>query len=281
MKVLNFVYIYKLLKKFHELRYIVSITRVVSRITGYICKIYVPVCLRALMYGSFSRFYGVNMQEAEVERYDHYACFTDFFTRKLKKGARVISNPNDIYSMCSPCDGRVMSVGDVSRNDSTIECVKGRSYRLDEFMCGVIGDENDQTSTHEKLRNKKVNSGVAGLLEKVHARGNKLCYMVIYLSPGDYHRFHSPAIHTADYRRHVVGYLAPVKPDYIKKHPDTFAKNERVNIYGEWREKNFFFLSYVGALNVGSICLDFDKDVVTNLAIPKQPHCWDKAYTKG
>ncbi len=110
---------------------------------------------------------------------------------------------------------------------------------------------------------------MAGLLEKVHARGNKLCYMVIYLSPGDYHRFHSPAIHTADYRRHVVGYLAPVKPDYIKKHPDTFAKNERVNIYGEWREKDFFFLSYVGALNVGSICLDFDKDVITNLAMPK------------
>lgn len=106
--------------------------------------------------------------------------------------------------------------------------------------------------------------------------------MVIYLSPGDYHRFHSPAIHTAEYRRHVVGYLSPVKPSYVQNHPDTFAKNERVNIFGEWRgdEQNFFFVSYVGALNVGSICLDFDKEVITNYTFPKAPHCFDKAYTK-
>lgn len=108
-----------------------------------------------------------------------------------------------------------MSFGEVSREDSSIDCVKGRSYRLDEFMCGVIGDETDPTSKRDKIRLNKVNPGVLGLLEKVHARGNKLCYMVIYLSPGDYHRFHSPAIHTAEYRRHVVGYLSPVKPSYV------------------------------------------------------------------
>ncbi len=106
--------------------------------------------------------------------------------------------------------------------------------------------------------------------------------MVIYLSPGDYHRFHSPAIHTARFRRHIAGYLSPVKPSFVKNHQDVFKNNERVNIFGDWfgAERNFFFMSYVGALNVGSIKLDFDSDVFTNQAMPKDPYMFDKAYLK-
>jgi phosphatidylserine decarboxylase len=104
--------------------------------------------------------------------------------------------------------------------------------------------------------------------------------MVIYLSPGDYHRFHAPAIHTAQYRRHIVGYLAPVKPSYVAKHKDVFKHNERVNIFGDWygTDKNFFFVSYVGALNVGSIVLDFDSNVETNKTFNKDPYMYDKSY---
>ena len=105
--------------------------------------------------------------------------------------------------------------------------------------------------------------------------------MVIYLSPGDYHRFHSPAIHTAKYRRHIAGYLFPVKPSYVEKDKDVFKNNERVNIFGNWRDNDFFFCSYVGALNVGSIVLDFDEDVVTNEAKPVSPYYYDKSYLKG
>ena len=134
----------------------------------------------------------------------------------------------------------------------------------------------DQTEETEN------NSEIAAMLKKVKERGNQLFYMVIYLSPADYHRFHSPAIHTAEYRRHIAGYLAPVYPKYVNKHRDTFKANERVNIFGKWRPNNqdFFFLSYVGALNVGSICLDFDKDVVTNTTKPDDPYFYDKAYMK-
>ena len=105
-------------------------------------------------------------------------------------------------------------------------------------------------------------------MENINAKGNSLYWMVIYLSPGDYHRFHSPAIHTADYRRHIAGYLSPVKPSYVEKNRDVFKNNERVNIFGQWREEDFFFTSFVGALNVGSIVLDFDEDVATNQAYP-------------
>jgi phosphatidylserine decarboxylase len=77
---------------------------------------------------------------------------------------------------------------------------------------------------------------IKSLLAGVDARGNKLYYAVIYLSPGDYHRFHSPALHTALTRRHIAGYLSPVKPSYVMKHKDVFKANERVNVFGEWND---------------------------------------------
>lgn len=157
---------------------------------------------------------------------------------------------------------------------STIDCVKGRSYRLDEFMLGVKGDSMDKDQTNDVNNNSKV----AALLDKVKQRGNQLLYMVIYLSPSDYHRFHSPAIHTADYRRHIVGYLSPVKPSHVNKHKDVFKNNERVNIFGRWAQ-GFYFESAVGATNVGSIKLDFDTDVLTNQAVPRYPYYLDKSYS--
>ena len=89
--------------------------------------------------------------------------------------------------------------------------------------------------------------------------------MVIYLAPSDYHRFHS-ACHTHfDFRRHIAGYLDPVKPSYVNKHKDVFKNNERVNLFGSW-DQGFFMQSFVGALNVGSIKLDFDPKLRTNLS---------------
>ena len=82
-------------------------------------------------------------------------------------------------------------------------------------MIGVIGDDGNQDSTSRVDKVKRNHAGVQALLETVKRRGNQLYYMVIYLSPGDYHRFHSPAIHTARFRRHIAGYLSPVKPSYV------------------------------------------------------------------
>ena len=118
------------------------------------------------------------------------------------------------------------------------------------------------------------------MLDKIKKRGNQMLYTVIYLSPADYHRFHSPAIHTADYRRHIVGYLSPVKPAYVNRHKDTFKQNERVNIFGRW-EQGFYFESAVGATNVGSIKLDFDDDVITNKAFNNYPYYEDRNYIKN
>lgn len=241
------------------------------------------MCLRAPLFGLFSNIYGAKVEEATRDRYDQYTHFTDFFTRTLKPGARVIEDKEDINTISSPCDGRVLTIGKVDTADSTIDCVKGRSYRLDEFLLGYIGNSKDDTAPAVKIDKKMNNSAVTALLEKVKNKGNELHYMVIYLSPGDYHRFHSPAIHKAHYRRHIAGYLSPVKPSYVEKHRDVFKNNERVNIFGEWRgeENDFFFTSFVGALNVGSILLDFDSDVITNTSFPAAPYHFNKKYLEA
>ena len=158
-----------------------------------------------------------------------------------------------------------MTIGEVNSEDSTIDCVKGRSYKLYELMLGC-----DSQTTESKQY-------IQELLENVKSRNNRLLYTVIYLSPSNYHRFHSPAICTADYRRHIVGYLTPVKKSYVLAHPDTFKSNERVNIFGRWTQ-GFFFQSAVGALNVGSIKLDFDKQLITNMTVPHFPYFEDKNY---
>ncbi|KAE9405169.1 phosphatidylserine decarboxylase [Gymnopus androsaceus JB14] len=79
--------------------------------------------------------------------------------------------------------------------------------------------------------------------------GNALFFTVIYLAPGDYHRFHSPTAWVVQKRRHFVGELFSVSP-YIAKRLE--------NLYG------FFGMVPVGATNVGSIKINFDQALRTN-----------------
>lgn len=268
--------IYKAAKKYNDVKYIISITRNVSRLTGFMCSLWLPTPLRYFFYGLFAKVYGIDMTEVLEPDFGKYETFTKFFTRVLKPGVRTTHEPKNAKSMCSPCDGRVLTCGQINSEFSTIDCVKGRSYRLDEFMLGTLGNEGD----NNQISDIPNNTQVAAMLEKVKQRGNQLMYMVIYLSPADYHRFHSPAIHTGDYRRHIVGYLSPVKPSHVNKHKDVFKNNERVNIFGRW-EQGFYFESAVGATNVGSVKLDFDTDVLTNRALPQYPYYEDKNYIAG
>jgi len=91
---------------------------------------------------------------------------------------------------------------------STLDCIKGHTYRLDEFLFGVKSPEKVDPKN-------KTPSVVDALIDGAKQRGNQIMYLIIYLAPGDYHRYHSPANFIANYRRHIAGYLEPVRPDYL------------------------------------------------------------------
>jgi phosphatidylserine decarboxylase len=90
-----------------------------------------------------------------------------------------------------------------------------------------------------------------------------LYYCVVYLAPGDYHRLHSPAAWVVERRRHFAGELYSVSPWLQRTLPGLFTLNERVVLLGRWRW-GFFSATPVGATNVGSIVVNFDRELRTN-----------------
>ncbi|KAG0266272.1 phosphatidylserine decarboxylase 1 [Actinomortierella ambigua] len=157
--------------------------------------------------------------------------------------------------------------------------VNGIPYSLD----SLLGHDKQQQMEHKDVDaegnivpaagdNKSDSSsdikGNAGRDESIKAPqtlrpGNALFFCVIYLAPGDYHRFHSPTNWVAESRRHFSGELYSVSPWMVKQLQDLFVLNERVVLLGRWRH-GFFSMVPVGATNVGSIVLNFDKELRTN-----------------
>lgn len=96
------------------------------------------------------------------------------------------------------------------------------------------------------------------LLTRSDGTETQLYHCVIYLAPGDYHRFHSPAEWQVSYRRHFPGKLLSVRPTFVSWFPNLFNVNERVIYFGEWKY-GFFSMAAVGATNVGSVRVYFDE----------------------
>ena len=159
--------------------------------------------------------------------------------------------------------------------------INGISYSVDD----LIGGETDRTFHEREFTYKDKGDGTAkGSKASVNkeisvaselartpsdyanaSRDKLLFFSVIYLAPGDYHRFHSPANWVTNLRRHFVGELFSVSPFFQRTLEGLFVLNERVALLGYWKY-GFFSMTPVGATNVGSIVVNFDKDLKTNIA---------------
>jgi phosphatidylserine decarboxylase len=96
-----------------------------------------------------------------------FVSFNDFFTRKLKSGARPISDPNDNAALICPADCRISPISYALTSDQDFE-VKGDTYNIAALLGSV------------ELANRYV-GGAA---------------IVCLLYPKDYHRFHAPVTGT-------------------------------------------------------------------------------------
>ena len=185
----------------------------------------IPRWLRAPLYGSFSQIYGCDL--SECESLETYPTFNDFFKRKLRVGVRHIVDEE----MVSPADGQILAYGKLDDTTGLFpEQIKGVRYPLEKFL----GKES---------------------ITLDFGNGKSLYYCTIYLAPGSYHRFHSPA---NDFKvksvERVPGELLPVAPWLLRRMPGLVSLNERAVISGWWKYGRMFMVP-VGALNVGSITI--------------------------
>jgi phosphatidylserine decarboxylase len=109
------------------------------------------------------------------------------------------------------------------------------------------------------------------LIEPIYNENKKYYQITIYLSPGDCHRYYSPSNMHISNRIYLPGFLEPVRPKYLQKHPKALLTNERVTLNCSKEDSNdALFITYVGALNVGSITLCFDDFLRTNKVLTKE-----------
>ncbi|GAB6933121.1 archaetidylserine decarboxylase [Calditerricola satsumensis] len=201
--------------------------RSVSRLAGYLAA----SPMSRVLIPRFARTYGVNVDEAErpLEAYESLA---DFFTRRLKPGARPVAPGKDV--VVSPVDGRVSQAGSIA--EGTLLQAKGVTYRVRELL---------------------------GSAEKAAAYEGG-AFVTLYLSPRDYHRIHMPVSGWITEYCYVPGTLFPVNPFGVRCVDGLFAKNERLITYirTDWGE---VAVVKVGATMVGSVCVTYDETVRTNV----------------
>ncbi|XP_048874905.1 phosphatidylserine decarboxylase proenzyme, mitochondrial isoform X3 [Brienomyrus brachyistius] len=226
-------------------------TRLLSRAWGRLNQVELPTWLRKPIYSLYIWTFGVNMKEAAVEDLHHYRNLSEFFRRKLKPQARPVC---DSHCVISPADGKILHFGRV--RNCEVEQVKGVTYSLETFL-------GPQTWVESLASSRKVAEPSTFQDMLVTKEGNELFHCVVYLAPGDYHCFHSPTDWRVAHRRHFPGSLMSVNPGVARWIKELFCHNERVVLSGEWTH-GFFSLTAVGATNVGSIRIYFDKELHTN-----------------
>lgn len=217
--------------------------RFMSYVWGSIHRWELPVFLREPLYMLWTRGFDCQLQEILGADGDFdkgramlksFPNLNSFFIRHIDlRRFRPIAQGDN---MVSPVDGRVNCFGEVDAQ-GRVHQIKGMSYSVSDLL---------------------------GVELPPAKQGSRYYYYVLYLAPGDYHRMHSPAECVIAERRHFPGALYPVAPSIARFIPSLFVRNERVVLSGSWTHGAFHMVP-VGAYNVGSMKLNFDEELDTNL----------------
>jgi phosphatidylserine decarboxylase len=196
--------------------------RLLSLIVGWVAGSRIGVVRSGLIRAFLGR-YAVDLAEAADPDPARYASFNDFFTRRLRAGARRFEAATGA-ALC-PADGLVSEAGRIAGD--TLMQAKGIGYSTAALLGGDAA------------------------LAAEFAGGD---FATIYLAPHNYHRVHMPLAGTLRIARHVPGDLFSVNAATAASVPGLFVRNERIACVFDTAAGPMAVV-LVGALFVGSMSL--------------------------
>lgn len=200
-----------------------------TRGAGWLATVKIPF-IKNLLIRQFIKFYRVDMTTAVHPDATQYSNFQDFFTRELKPAARPIHG--NASSIVSPVDGTVAASGSYQNNT-------------------LIQFKQTTTNLFNLSRSERI--------------GNHGQYAIIYLSPSNYHRVHSPVHAGLVAVSRVGGTRMSVNPRNHANVDGLYEKNVRVNCHMRLPQGEML-LTMVGAMIVSSVQTKWDERFDTNNA---------------
>src|SRR5574344_3159512 len=205
-------------------------TNLISQYFGKFASKEFPRPIQKLINASYVKLMKLDLKEFKASK--HYKSLNALFTRELEI-RRNIDQSENIF--ISPSDSLITEAGKLDK-DIALQ-IKGMEYSVEELLTYYC------SNNFSKLENGD--------------------FMNFYLSPKDYHRYHAPVDFKLKKLIHVPGKLYPVNLKYLNKEFELFVQNERVILECESNSK-IFYMVFVGALNVGQMVFEFEKQVETN-----------------
>ena len=188
---------------------------------------------------SYVKLMGLDM--SEFREPNTYKTLNKLFTRAFEKERTL---PTDTNALISGVDALITDAGSIV--DGKAYQIKGMSYDIDTLF-----------GEHHKGLASKVEEGE---------------FINFYLSPKDYHRYHTPMKLKILSLTHIPGKLYPVNFPLLRNKKDLFIENERVVIECEDEKGRTQVLVLVGALNVGKMVVTFEENIRTNSDIREPQH---------
>lgn len=174
----------------------------------------------------FVKDFDIDLSIAQEQEFDN---FNDFFTRKLKDGARLVNTDSSI--VVSPADGKILAYANINNSDFII---KGGRFDVASFL--------NNTELAQKYHNGDL--------------------LIIRLAPPDYHRFHFPLGGNILLSEQIDGDYYSVNPIALRKKVEIFFMNKREYtilsnpLFGD------VVMAEVGATMVGSIVQTYENTSV-------------------
>lgn len=204
------------------MRYLNQLFVLYSNVVKALSCIPVPLVLRQSFFKAFgSILLKMNKKDFSeiLEPLNSFNCISGFFCREIDLKLRPVSQE----ALVSPCDGIISECGDINNLEQMIR-VKGKPYSLAKLL-------NNST-----LSSKYINGS----------------YIVIYLSPSNYHRFHAPCSGKIEYLKFIPGSCFPVNKIGQVLSKDVYSQNARV-ILEATKQESKTCMAIVGACAVCGI----------------------------